>query len=31
MSVHDALALMLEFGGFLLVLLTYVDNHNNKK
>ncbi|TVV27503.1 putative holin-like toxin [Weissella cibaria] len=31
MSVHDALTLMLTFGGFLLALLTYVDNHNNKK
>ncbi|TVV28570.1 putative holin-like toxin [Weissella cibaria] len=31
MSVHDALSLMLAFGVFLLALLTYVDNHNNKK
>ncbi|MBS6378041.1 MAG: putative holin-like toxin [Weissella confusa] len=31
MSIHDALTLMLAFGGFLLALLTYIDNHNNKK
>ncbi|MGL5299942.1 MAG: putative holin-like toxin [Weissella confusa] len=30
MSVHDAIALMLLFGSFLLALLTYIDNHNKK-